>query len=92
MVWILASAPYHGIVTTQGCCLLRGKGGSAFSCCIVMVSRGCREPTVASVPVITVSVLGVLLNAEAQEDDVATSLQVGSKTSPTTVAPGSWCA
>ena len=33
----------------------------------------------------TVSVLGVLLNEEAQEDDVATSLQVGSVTPPTTV-------
>ena len=38
---------------------------------------------------------GVLLEAEVQEEDVATSLQVGSVTSPTTVAgcvPGSWCA
>ena len=35
--------------------------------------------------VTTVSVLGVLLDEDRQEDDVATSLQVGSVTPPTTV-------
>ena len=62
---------------------------------LLVLHSGGREPIVASMPVTTVSVLGVLLEAEVQEEDVATSLQVGSVTSPTTVAgcvPGSWCA